>query len=315
MKIITRIKITLVFLIISFCAANTFTQNTSAGDELEKYFKAARDNKSYSFDNNLIKSDVEKLLLAKAEYYGKDTLDKVRLYALNIIRKIGIKSENGSIRQKSVALLIDACRDKNSGVCGSASRYLTYFMKDDYTKEAQVQLALLLNEKPYHFNRIILLNGFVKPDNSKTTIQNIIDTDSTLTKKDRWSAKLALARMGDEKYVNYCVQKIQSMPINDDIVYELLPDLIYTRQPSAFSYLIKILNNDAKLCMSSNPDKEAAILCGYRVMEYLAPVIKDFPLQTDASGDIQHDDYDDALAIVRKWFEDNPEYEILTSNF
>jgi len=37
-------------------------------------------------------------------------------------------------------------------------------------------------------------------------------------------------------------------------------------------------------------------------MEYLAPVIEGYPLPVDEFGDLEVDDYEQALKDLRKWF-------------
>jgi hypothetical protein len=50
-------------------------------------------------------------------------------------------------------------------------------------------------------------------------------------------------------------------------------------------------------------------------MEFLAPVIENFPLKTSVSGDIAVSDYQLALTQTREWFKANPEYIIKTDKF
>jgi hypothetical protein len=79
-------------------------------------------------------------------------------------------------------------------------------------------------------------------------------------------------------------------------------------------YLVTVLNSDEKLCSSSNPGSDVSILCGYRVMEYLAPVVKGYPLKQLPSGDIDTNDYHKALLSARSWFA-KKKYEILKDTF
>jgi hypothetical protein len=51
-------------------------------------------------------------------------------------------------------------------------------------------------------------------------------------------------------------------------------------------------------------------------MEYLAPVIENYPLKIRGSGDIDTKDYKEALNTVRKWFKKkNGNYEIRKDTF
>jgi hypothetical protein len=122
--------------------------------------------------------------------------------------------------------------------------------------------------------------------------------------------------MGNEKYLTKIIRAVQHQGINDQVVYELVPDLIYTRKNPAFDVALEILFETEKRCMSSSPDNPRKIQCGYRVMEYLAPVIMDFPYQVKSSGDLDTDDYSQALTVVRKWFlEKGNTYKIIDNRF
>ncbi len=38
------------------------------------------------------------------------------------------------------------------------------------------------------------------------------------------------------------------------------------------------------------------------MMEFLAPIIIDFPFQLDVTGDLNASDYESALQTIREWF-------------
>jgi hypothetical protein len=117
----------------------------------------------------------------------------------------------------------------------------------------------------------------------------------------RWDALLALARMGDPAAVESCMKKIRRVEAGDDVVYRLMPDLLYLHRPEAVAYLVEVLNSDENLCSSPNPYVEEKILCGYRVMERLVGYLKGYPLKLQASGDVDTNDYTKALEQARKW--------------
>ncbi|HNP07664.1 MAG TPA: hypothetical protein PKN99_08545, partial [Cyclobacteriaceae bacterium] len=130
----------------------------------------------------------------------------------------------------------------------------------------------------------------------------------------RWAALLALARMGDQEATQSVMRRAQRLPVNDDVVYEVFPDLVYTRQRSAIDYLIVELKRDEKKCFTADAEDETPITCAYRIMEMLAPVIDKYPLELDASGDIKTKDYKKSLVTVRAWFERNKDYGIVQEN-
>ena len=57
-------------------------------------------------------------------------------------------------------------------------------------------------------------------------------------------------------------------------------------------------------------------MCAYRVMEYLAPIIKDFPLEVDRDNELNIDDYEKGLLVCRSWFKQHiNDYEINNSKY
>jgi hypothetical protein len=105
------------------------------------------------------------------------------------------------------------------------------------------------------------------------------------------------------------------LPVNDEVVYQIYPDLVYTRQKEIVALLIGQLNSDVKNCESADAERPANIPCAYRVMEMLAPAIEGYPVKLDASGDIDAKDYTEALQKVRTWFKEHPDYKISKDKF
>jgi len=162
---------------------------------------------------------------------------------------------------------------------------------------------------------LILSIGYLQLKETIETLQNLANERAT-PRNIRWASYMALARMGDERALMFMISQVQRNGMNDDVVAELLPNLIYTQQRPAFDLIIEALYDDTPRCTSSNPDNDVEILCGYRIMEMLAPVIKDFPLEVEASGDIKTNDYKEALQTLRRWFNlHRTNYVILTETF
>jgi hypothetical protein len=224
-----------------------------------------------------------------------------------------VNSASTVIRKKAVAMLLTACKDKDSGNSGISYEYLTQFQKIDFEPGSIDSLKNLLQVGNPHLDIALKLAGFLQIADSRTKIGELISAEKA-SKQAKWAAHLALARMGFDDEVSYCVERCKRIPVNDNVVYNLLPDLIYTRQKAAFDYLIQILNSNEKNCSSPNPDSEQKIYCGYRVMELLAPVVKNFPLELGPSGDIETSNYENALKQTRDWFKVT-DYQIDNSRF
>jgi hypothetical protein len=264
----------------------------------------------------IFKSNYENQVIKEVLLYLTDSLSEIRSEAYYIVKKIGLNSKDSKIRQSSVETLIKGCKDKDGGISGLAGRYLTEFNKDDFDATALDELRKILSSNPSHYDNILKLTGYLQMKDMVPVIKDKIDKEKKIKKESEWAGHLALARMGEADELNYCLSMIKSVPVDDDVIYEMAPDLIYTRQKGAFEYLVTILNSNEQNCSSADPESSDNIECGYRVMELLAPVIVDYPLELEASGDIKTDDYPKALQTVREWFKNKKQdYIIKTGTY
>jgi len=294
----------------------TAVQAKDAKATLKEYFAEVRKGRSVTLPAGIFQPANEKVILQTSVGYLSDSVDAVRSAAIYVIKSAGLMSKKADYRQQCVLYLLQACSDKNSGNSGQASNYLTQFNPSDFNPSARDSLRKLLQANTPHIANIIKLAGFVQLTDMISYISDAIYVQPPKwKKKDAWAAHLALARMGVEDEIDYCLNRVKKIPLNDDVVYNLLPDLIYIRQKPVYDYLVSLLYIDEKLCNPADPDAETKILCGYRIMEMLATEIKNFPLPVQPSGDIDTDDYHKALMTLRQWFNDNPDYQIITDRF
>lgn len=99
---------------------------------------------------------------------------------------------------------------------------------------------------------------------------------------------------------------MNSAVANDDFVYDVVPDLAYTCNPVVYEFLKGIIGSDQPICHSSDPDSNDKLICGYRVIEMIAPYLQGFPIQTDEDGELILPNHS-GLMQVREWFQTNPE--------
>jgi len=281
---------------------------------LTAYFSEVRAGKYQSIPKNLFQPENAKTTLSLLVPYLKDTASVVRAKAYAIAQLAGGTARQDNLREDAVAKLVDGIKDKDSGNAGLALGYLTGFKKEDFTAVSKDTLLALFKRKTPHYDELIRLIGFLELKQSQNDLRSLAQ-QSTASKKDRWSALLALARMDDAYAIESVMTRVKKLPVNDEVVYEIFPDLVYTRQRAIFDLLIDALNNDAKNCESANAEYDAKIPCAYRVMEMLAIAVSNYPLTVDASGDINTKDYKAALETVREWFKKNKAFTIVKSNY
>lgn len=188
---------------------------------------------------------------------------------------------------------------------------ITIAYSQDLSTFSPDSIKAILQPSTPRLNNILLEIGRTRRTELIPSITNFLQSNKKLKSKTTWSAHLALARLGDANALHYVLQRVQRLGVNDDVVYELFPDLTYTRQRQAFNYLIQVIGSNEKNCRSADPENPEPINCAYRILEFIAPVIKNFPVKVDASGDLEVHDYEEALRQVRSWFALNPDYEII----
>ncbi len=242
----------------------------------------------------------------------QDSMLHVRQKAYSLLYREG-RQVPVNEREPYLIALLNGCKDPDGSVIGQNISWLQNFNKRDFPPAAIELITFLLrNNKMPHRQRLILLAGYVGAGQEFMKRQ-LLQPD--LNPKDQWFLSLALARMGDASSVDFCLNTLQGQALNNQLVEFGLPDIIYTRQKKLFDVCVGYINSDELSCFSADPDNEAAMLCGYRVLELMAPVIEDFPIRVNAIGTLDVPDYDAALILARQWFTEHPDYQINTDDF
>ncbi len=291
------------------------TGQSSLQLQLTEYMQKVRSEKMPPVaPQNLYQNNQPNEMLTYLKDYYNDSITDVRRKAYYLTYRTGI--ENKQSAQQSIIQLTDGLNDENTGIAGSVLDYLKEFRNTDFTEEARKRIADLLRQEMPHYKKLIKITGFLNLQEQKDYLKTMLLNQEYSGNSERWAINLALARMGDADAINFCLSTVKQMPVNDDLIYEIVPDLIYTRQKQIIDYLITLLMSDEKNCYSANPESAGKIRCGYRIMEYLAPVIKNFPLQTDPGGEIVTKNYKEALKISRDWFNQHKEdYQMIMEKY
>ncbi len=281
---------------------------------LQSYMTEVRSNSTLPVPQAVL-TDTENAsqLITTLVPYFADTLNSIRSKAYNITKRIAQKSSNAEVRTAAITSLIKAIRDKDTGISGNASEAITGFSKTDFTQAHKDSIANLIDLRTAHLDQVLKLAGYLDLTSQQAKITGIVHASTFF--QNKWAARLALARMGNTEAITHINTKIANAPVNDDMIYDVVPDLVYTRQKEIFRYLEQIINSDKADCQSANPDSNQKILCGYRVMEYIAPAIHNFPVKTDETGDLVTKDYANALTTVRSWLTQNPGYTISRDSY
>lgn len=291
---------------LSFASFNIVAQSSNS---IDSYFQEIRKGKQKEppFSINDSNSDA---LISSLLPYLKDSSEAVRKQDILILKNIGLASKQPLIRRKVTFHLVLSSGGRYQQPVAIAA--LKKFKKEDFDKSSVDSLLSFLNQKHSQKNELIRLIGFVGGLEAVESIRQFSDPKNT--QSVRWSSLLAMSRLGDVDATNSVLQRSKKLKVSDEVVNQLFPDLVYTHQKQIFDYLVEVLMSDENNCSSADNDNPTSILCGYRVMEQLAPAVKGYPLTLDSSGDVKTNDYKKSLAQVRQWFQENKDIYIIDNS-
>lgn len=284
-------------------------QTSPAVQQLHEYLSRYRENRYIPVPQEIFEDNKNQIgLLEALNEYTADTVADIRLKVYNLADRIGEHSDDQQVRNLAVDMLTGGLRDPDVGIVGVVSGKLLTYKKSDFSEQNSNQIASLVNSSTPYLGNILKLAGHLELE--VTEQLKALVSDTQLSNQYRFQAQLALARTGDEQSINHITNRLNSVEINDRFVYRMVPQLVYTRQKPIIDFLVEVIQSDELNCYSANPNSDGKILCGYRVMEYLAPIIVDFPIPLDEFGEPDIKDYLAALEEVRAWFDIHPDYEI-----
>jgi hypothetical protein len=288
-------------------------------EKKEKIYKILSDHLEFLRNNNYGKS-IERSFYDQANHayilelvysYEFDENEKIRREAYRIVGKVGDKTNNQELKEKSVQMLLQACNDKEPGNISYGLRYFSGFSKKDFNQESIKQIGeFLKDEKLMRNYELINLAGLLRSEEYIPILKNITNSPN-VNEKVKWRAIQALARIGDKSSIDKALTVYKSKEINHRFFMDVVPGMIFTGQKEIYDYLIEILISDEYLCSSNNPNSENKISCSYLLIPELAKVIVNFPIKVNRYGNLIYDGEEkNALQEVRDWFIANKNYKI-----
>jgi len=244
--------------------------------------------------------------------YAADTITDVSDEAYYIVFMAGSRSNKVEDRQTAVRFLAEGLNNSSTRVVSNNITRLQHFTKADIDAKAKQVIEERLDKwNSMYYMRVAKMAAKLGVGRNQIRNRQMLEKGADVETK--WALHLAMARLGEQTDIDFVTRRASSIPYDyaEDLIRTIIPELIYTRQKQAIDVCVKILQDDGCKCASGNPDVDAKILCGYRIMELLAPIIKDYPYKPSISGMIEADNYEEALRVVREWLSDNKEYEII----
>jgi hypothetical protein len=280
-----------------------------AEQQLEKYLKQiTSDGTTPVPPGVLTDTKSEKALLKVLHGHFNDPGEDFQFRIVDLVRMIGVKSKDPGVRSLAVNYLVKGIATFGTRVRAQAITAMIQFSRPDFSAEDKDSIVSYLRRDMPNLPELFRLAGFLEASNAKTKISALLTLP--ISQIQKWNARLALARLGDEEAINFILEKITTSNVDDSFVFSIVPGLVYTRDKRVFGELEKILQNDAYRCSSSHPDSRSTVLCAYRVLESMAAAIDGFPIKVDESGDMIVDNYQVALDTARRWLNENPDYKL-----
>jgi hypothetical protein len=269
--------------------------------EVDAYFSALRNKQAVT--SLFFEAKKEDQYIAPVAVYLQDTVPSLRVEAYYLLSQLGNATKQKNARKRIVSLLIHGWHDKDQGIQRLVDNGLTHFHPQDFDRAAIDSVRSRVEKLPANPGALFKLVGYLQLQALAPKIKSYVEEeDPGLRPQDRWAGYIALARLGDQQAVDVILNRIRTFGVNDDAVYELFPDLIYTRSYRAIQYLEEVLFSNERNCGAPSAESRQKMTCAYRVMELLAPVIKDYPVTASAGGGIATNNYAQALETTRAWF-------------
>jgi hypothetical protein len=246
--------------------------------------------------------------------YSVDSSALVRQFVINILGRTGVLCDSKYLRQNICELISEATFDKSIDVRREAINKLKFFMKSDFNKKCKDNIYISFRTRINIEPLSIKVAGFIAPSGLDSILRNVINETPKEQNDIIWAAKIALVRLGNKEAEYYCTNILEKSIVNDTVINNLVTDLIYAKTRNSINLIIKLLQIDEKNCSSTNPDYSGKILCAYRVMELLAPIIIDYPIKTTSSGDLLTNNYSLSLEKTRQWFSEHIDNYIINDS-
>lgn len=295
-------------LVLSLFCNNLYAQNEN---DLNDIFNNFNTNKLYSIDAFLSSSNEDDILKECTKRLYSANID-LRYFAYEVINKIILISDNPEVQIKATYLLCNKGLNESESSLVYVNLLRLLDLPKSYFDFRSVNIIKVkMFNKSSYFSLIVRLIGNLNITDVNSILNSRLHEKNKYTTSEIWNMRLALAKLGDSVQLNYCISKLKSLEINDDIIFSLIPDMIYLKDMVIFDYLFDEILKDKKNCTSLNPDNEISINCAFRLIELVAPYIIDFPVRVGFSGDLEIDNYPLALIKVRKWIIENKDkYQI-----
>jgi len=244
----------------------------------------------------------ENEVLSLLQKYHSDKNDRIREASWYLTAAVGRKTVHSDVRKDVLMQLIQGCRDSNPWVARKNLAQLKNFNRSLFDAPAKKALEEIFRTTANPPEYLIRIAGFAGCRDLIPDFKNRIKGRQEKNQQLQWVYYLALARMDDREAIRYCMKRIRQLPVNDETIEDVFPDLIYIRRKEAFDYLLEVALDRSLRCSSSNPDNEQAVPCTAKILGMIAPYLAGFPVQDTAGFSTLSSE--ETIALVNNWMKE-----------
>jgi hypothetical protein len=259
-------------------------------------------------DDNMNTTDLANAF-KQLDGFLNDPSDLVRLKSIETIAKLGELYDSQSFAiEKTSSLLSDPSPIVRIRVFG----ILNQFSSGYFNEESKNNVRLSIDRtNPY----AIKLAGFLDLNDQAKVLERLIH-EPLISNTSKLACQMALARMNSGDHHDILLNKAMGRRLHEDTYQAISMVLLYLRSKESLDYLVDIIHTTEKECVTLNPISSEMVPCGYRAMEALATVVDAFPIKLRDGGDLEVEDFDEAIDICKKWFKKNKKtYKIITNTY
>jgi len=228
---------------------------------------------------------------------------KVRDFAYQLISVASYRAEDPNFRKSVASILVKGCKDKEAWLRKNIAERLEEYKFNEFSFSAKNKIKEILHMEKTYAQNVYLMTGFLQLKDQVRHLNKLLAECNPEHTSEIRNLRTALGRLGDKTQIDYLINMVKTSgkDLREDEF--LFPLLIFTRSKKAIDYTFEEFSGSNKLLSA-------------RILDILAPIIKDFPIKVDETGDTDIDDYEVAIKQVKNWYRTNREsYVILTDSF
>lgn len=194
--------------------------------------------------------------------YLGDPEAKTRHGAYLLMHRMLKKKQDPTERKAIVENMVVGLEDRDHYIWGSVGNFLLTLNREDFSEKSKEHLSLFLGMRMNDRSVDLLLLelcirvlGIADVKTSANALKSIVEREneqhSTLGiipwyGSLRWASLRALARMGDQESIQKCIELVRSENNEATLVWHVIPDLAYVRQPAIVALLSEYLMQNRK---------------------------------------------------------------------